>query len=102
MNREMRKVQKVKSRVDLLKSKAFVSVSWDGEKMPIFRHDVTRCNDENDIRHVVMQECAAVVEDICKKGYEALCRFNIGLKEAQKVQEYKENRSKELTMESVV
>jgi predicted nucleic acid-binding Zn ribbon protein len=98
-NRETRRTQKERSIKRLQKSRGYILLSWDGEKMPVFMYDVTPCTDQGDLRHLLMQGVAEKVEKMCKNAEGQLARHVHEIEQTIKVQELKDKRSAELKAE---
>lgn len=92
MNKEQRRrmIERIR------KSPSFILVTWDGKGLPVFQYDVKKCVDELDLRHVVMQKCAELVERTCLMASIELKKSKEMSEIDKKVDEYKEERSKAL------
>ncbi len=77
----------------LKNSKAYVLVTFDGSKMPVFHYDIMACDNQQDIRHIVMHgisiEVDRQLQDVGKILTETV--------ENLKAEEAKQKRSEELS-----
>ena len=99
MNGEQRHRMKLRSVARLRKSKAYVLLAWDGVNMPVFSYSVEPCTNKDDLRHIVMQSCAARLEDMCRNAQQQLAKKIHEQEQNVKVEEAKEKRSEELGKE---
>ena len=99
MNREQKRNSRILALAKLKGAKAYVVVAWDGKTLPKFYYDVSTCKNEDDIRHFIMQAVAQDAEELIVTAHTKLSRQVTEKELPDKVAEYKEKRSKELSKE---
>lgn len=96
LGHDKRRAMKLRACASLKKSKAFVSLLWDGKGEPVFHYDVKACDDPNDVRHILMQVVAEFVEHKSGQLHEMMERKRAQFEQSVAAAEYREKRSEEL------
>ncbi len=93
MNHDQCRAMKLVAAKALKNCKAYVLVTFDGSKMPVFHYDIRACDNQQDIRHIVMHgisiEVDRQLQDVGKILSETI--------ENMKAAEAKQKRSEELS-----
>lgn len=96
MNAEDRRAMKPRAVARLKKTKGYILITFDGKTLPVYQFDLSKFNDQGDMRHVVMRNIADnVARDIDNLQEYGKIRVR-ELAQEEKAEKFKAERSAKL------